>query len=277
MKAIQTEMYVCEVCNKPYLEFSAAIRCEKSCKKASRDLKNHQKLKKEADDIRLTSSSLSEVIERTAKFMKKQYGVDIVFDSYPNKLGMEHISHNSPIGVKTVWGNRDSKGRPTSYLAFKGRWTGTITKDGKEVSFGSYIGTFKREHHINFLHSGSGSSGSKFSMDGCIFLQDFPLLEEQYKEYTVLETKATAAKELKRRKNAQYNKELDNAVSNDADVLALTKVQTELNTKLRSIEAYMYEIVGEKRELYKKDFEHILEQEKDYDEERLKKLQKSFG
>lgn len=245
MKAIQTEMYVCEVCNKPYLEFSAAVRCEKACKKALRDLKNHQKLKKEANDIRLTSTSLSEVIERTAKFMKKQYGVDIVFDSYPNKLGMEYISHNSPIGVKTVWGNSDSKGLPTSYLAFKGRWAGIITKDGKEVSFGSYIGTFKRDHLINFLHTGSGSSGSKFSMDGCIFLQDFPLLEEQYKEYTVLETKATAAKELQRQKIAEYNKELDNAVSSDPDVLELTKVQDELNQKLRSVLAYYNEIIDE--------------------------------
>ena len=276
MKAIQTEMYVCEVCNKPYLKFSDATKCEKSCKKALRDLENYQKLKKEADDIRLTSTSLSEVIKRTAKFMKKQYGVDIVFDSYPDKISMQYISHDAPIGVKTIWDSRNSGGLPTEYLAFKGRWTGNITKDKKAVSFSDYIGTFKRDHLINFLHSGSGSSGSKFSVDGCIFLQDFPLIEQQYNEYIALKEKETANKELRRLKTAIFNKELAEAVNNDPEVSELMKVHIELNSKLDSLRAYMSEVIDEKRKLYEKDFIHILEIEKDYDEDRFKELQKSF-
>ena len=277
MKAVSVERYQCGICGNLHSEKKDAISCERSCKKELKQKEQWKQQCSELDDIRLTSTSLAEVLIRCNKYLEKYYKVSMDYTSYPDKLGYESITHNSPIGVKTIWSNKNPDNLPTSYLAFRGRWKGTVKKVGDgavKTGFGDYIGTFGQK--IPFLHSGTGSSGKEFSIDGCMFLQDFPLIEKQHNELTELKLKRDAYSERALNVKEEYQRAMKDALDSDAEIVEIMNVKQELESKLSMLKEYLDEKTAEKVEFYHPNYAHILDITEDYGEQRYNELSSAF-
>jgi hypothetical protein len=152
-------------------------------------MKNVNSIRRKAKKIRLTSKSINEVIENL-KELFLEYGIKIAFHNYPSTFSIAVCnSHKAPIGYKTNWGKQ--KGDvPTSYPGFERRWSGNIEvvdkAKAKTVFSGNHPSFGDITDIVDFLCTGSGNSGDNFSIDGMLWLYDFPLINEEYNsEYNV--------------------------------------------------------------------------------------------
>jgi hypothetical protein len=278
MKKITVERYECSVCGRLHDEKKDASTCVRSCKKELKEKEQWRLQREELEDIRLTSTSLAEVLIRCNRYLEKYFKVTMDYTSYPDKLRYESITHNSPVGVKTIWDSRNNPDNlPSSYLAFCGRWIGKVKKvtDGVvKTGFSDYIGTFGQK--IPFLHTGTGSGGSGFSIDGCMFLQDFPLIEKQHNELVELKLKRDAYSTRETNVKAEYQRAMKDAIDSDAEILELIDVKLELEKKLTMLKEYLDEKITEKTQLYHPNYAHILDITEDYGEQRYHELSSTF-
>lgn len=143
---------------------------------------------KSVEEIRLTSITIPEVIERTIKLLDDN-GIELKLTSYPSHFG-EKISnsHICPLDGVTNWCNRD-KTKPSSYPGWDGVWEGTIKykNNEKRICFDEIYkcGTNNRRKinfNINYINAPGGNFGEKFSMNGALWLQDFPLIYKEWQE-----------------------------------------------------------------------------------------------
>jgi hypothetical protein len=181
--------FKCEFCSKQFLDATEAEKHENTCSKNPKVQEIERlkdKFQAQAEEIRLTSKTIPEVIERTIKLLDDN-GVELILNEYPHIFSTEiSNSREAPIGYQTNWGG-DKKDVPRNYPGWRGKWEGTIKykqnhpKYGKEINFDNLYDRWGRaEYAINYIKAGGGNFGSKFSMGGTLWLYDFPLI---YKEW----------------------------------------------------------------------------------------------
>lgn len=173
---------------KKHLEKQNAIKL-----KREKLLELHKNLDTIKNNPRLTATSIED-------FQNKMFDVvNILNEGNPDKLLLLKFdslrftnvsnSHSSPINGERNW-SRDSS-KPTSYLG----WCGDV-----EIVYSSYLNTGKNrdkidqiiDHFPGFNTGSGGSCSSKYGeykncdvlrYELCLYLDDFPLLLEKYKEF----------------------------------------------------------------------------------------------
>jgi hypothetical protein len=278
MEVITVEMYKCSICKKTHTTKKSALSCQVNCRKKAKENEKRKKAFEKSESIRLTATSLKDIFVKLNEYLREYHQVRIDFDSYPSRIGMQSITHNAPIGVRTSWTSNDSEGKPTSYLAFTGRWEGTVFNlDGtlSSKTFGELIGTFS-SNSFRFLHTGTGSSGTKFSIDGCMFLQDFPIIHSKYELFMQLKRVKEDIELARTQAIKTHAFNLNKAITEDPDVLELKKVEQELLSNLSSLRGYISEVIEEKRVQYEPDFKHLLEIQDNFDEVKFNELKYSL-
>lgn len=128
-------------------------------------------------EITDTSTSPEHLIQLICKAVKVYTEYTISFYSYPCAFDIcVSNSHNAPKTYPTNW-TRDS-GKSLGYPGWEGSWKGTITKQNKPctISFSDLTSI------LPFMKTGSGTSGSNFSISGQLFLYDFPLMSHLYQQ-----------------------------------------------------------------------------------------------
>lgn len=201
--------YSCDHCSRKFKTLELAQEHEQKC---SKNLEYNSKLKeklskeKELSDafenIRVTARSPEHLIQMVEeKFL--EFGVEIKFTSYPSSFNISvSNSHNSPKGYSQNFSRNPSKGVPTGYPGWYGRFEGTVkvlnTKYfKKDTRFSDLRGDhFSISHnHLWFMNTGSGSYGERFSGEGILWLYDFPKMHEEFKsnggEFDVLNNEFT--------------------------------------------------------------------------------------
>lgn len=180
------EMYECSHCEHTLKTEKGILAHEIKCEKNPKVILKERLKGQDAQDveyIRNNAKSLDDIIRMTTEFLAKR-DIDITFNSFPTKYSkMVSNSHNSPRGKPQNWcGRGDKDGIPKGYPGWTGRWNGTIVnngvyKDGKEISLGDLNDHWdKLGFRLDFIQTGTGGPGVNFSIEGILFVEDFPLI-----------------------------------------------------------------------------------------------------
>jgi hypothetical protein len=157
-KGFKTE----EAANKDYAKIFAANESER---------KRIENTNKYRDYFRLNAESPDHFRQLIEKKSKEFYDIDIKFTQWEFKYSSHvSIAHSAPIGEKTAWGEYFVV---KLFPGFAGRIMGNIKQ--KNLSDFLYL--------VTGLHIGCGCSGNNFDMDARFYIQDFPIMNEKYKEY----------------------------------------------------------------------------------------------
>lgn len=151
--------------------------------------------KRGIEDIRVTSTSIHEVVARLVALWG-EHGIKVKFTSYPSTFSTTvSNSHNSPAGYAQNWIGEAHL--PRGYPGWAGSWKGVIeVMDSNSWPHTPYFsnlinGEVKGLPPVPWLKTGSGGGGDSFSYSGMLFLYDFPVMHEQFKqtgeEFKVLE------------------------------------------------------------------------------------------
>jgi hypothetical protein len=187
--------YQCEFCLFTFDSEDNAKRHEKTCSKNPIVIEK-EKLKsqfyKDIEEIRLTSKTIPEVIQRTVDLFDKN-GIDLTFTEYPKKFNDMISSHSdAPLGKPTSRRDTDDKGNPIPkyYPGWTGRWSGTIKyKESDKRLSGSDI--YRQSWNcyndrypfsIPFMVTGGGNGGTNFSYYGTLWLPDFPIMYKEWQD-----------------------------------------------------------------------------------------------
>lgn len=183
--------YSCPLCKTIHKIAPQAHRCLKNCIATQQREEAAEKKMIEMETIRnsvrFEARSLTEAINLLVSKSKEHYNIQLHIDQYPARFGMQSITHVCPIGKETNWSTKPD--HPRGHLGWHGRWEGTIRgqwkshfSDTGNPSFSDYIG--RNEVGFYGFNTGTGSGGSNFSIDGTIFLEDFPLIhKKEIKKY----------------------------------------------------------------------------------------------
>lgn len=204
-------MYLCNECYHE-LKTEQGIRNHiKNKHETSNKLK--AAMAKEIEEIRTTSTSIHEVVDRLTN-MWLANGIKITFSNYPSDFNLSvSNSHESPAGYPTNWGGDGDK--PRGYPGWRGSWNGTVEiidhkRWPKSMYFSDVINDTWGEYKtapVTWLKTGSGGGGESFRYSGSFFVYDFPKMHEEFKrnnnEYKVLENEYTDAIDMYNRKFRQ--------------------------------------------------------------------------
>jgi len=191
---LKDDLYQCEECYK-------TLKTEEGINKHYYKMHTLPALVKQAEEeieeIRLTSVSICEVIERL-KTVWLSYGLKVSLSSYPTRFSKAVTNtHNAPEGYPTNWRNEGHL--PKGYPGWEGDWIGSvevIDHDRWEYVPGltDLSGGWSNKGTIpqaKWLHTGSGGGGDNFRYSGMLFIYDFPAMHEQFLasggEYAVIE------------------------------------------------------------------------------------------
>lgn len=228
-------------------------KCEKEAKENAQRLKEIQEKNliwqtkiNDMKNCRLLAESLDDYFDRCREYFAK-YFAEFEIEFFLEGIRFYNAvsnSHASPVDGVRNWSGKN-KDLPTSYPG----WCGTIyifQKKGKsvETKTGRTIPpkAFGCNGSIEGLTTGSGGARTYNGRQGLgydvsMFLQDFPLIEEQYKTYKRLET---TTKFLLDDRQAHINRQI--ADSSTISNLELSKVELlkeveSLQKKVRAIDA----------------------------------------
>ncbi len=220
--------------------------------------------------VRLNAESVSEIPKLLVEKAKEFFGTIVKIKSFVTFGVLDIcISHNAPLGEKTVW--PDYRKPLVTRKGINGKITGRILEMKDSHKNAAYHFSLHNlfagnqacanQHFVGF-HTGGGCAGSKtydFDMQFCLFLQDFPLLAAKYKN---LETEQN--------KKNLWNEKLS------AEFLRVAELQkNNLQTKTleREIVRLTQVLTDWRNSLFKQNFS---EPEKTFDEKILDNLRKSF-
>lgn len=142
---------------------------------------------KAIEDIRVTSKSVHEVVDRLVAFWKDK-GINVYIEDYPTSFDHRvSNSHNSPAGYPQNWGGKGDL--PRGYPGWRGIWKGTVEvidkkRWGSSLYFSDMVGSWGRYKGlpvVSWVKTGSGGGGDSFRYDGMLFLYDFPSMYDEYK------------------------------------------------------------------------------------------------
>ena len=246
MKVLGPKVFMCEYCSKVLKTEEGMFRHEDSCDKNTAKAERISKYFSALEDIRLTSTTIHEVISRVQDLWLS-IGVKVTFSSYPSKFD-KNISNSSaaPIGYERNW-NR-SPDLPSGYPGWSGRWNGKVEVLDAKLAGVSYIhfrdlcsgSVFPRGNipgGAPYLHSDTGGGGmDSFAYSGMMFIYDFPKIHQEFinngGEYEVLE------EEYNRSVDSFYkvfkNKQRD-YVNNDQRKSAITRTIAEITDCLTEL------------------------------------------
>ena len=180
--AKQLTLYQCSFCDHTLKTEKGILKHEKSCTENPAVLD----IEKNIEDIRCTSTSVVEVIERLKTYLLT-LGIKLTFTRYPDSY--DELIRNS---YKVPKGHRQNYSRcpdtPTGYPGWSGRWEGqvevvdpSILNTSKHIYFTEVLnGGVHKKLKIPFIHTGGGGGGNDFSFDGMFFVYDFPKMYEKY-------------------------------------------------------------------------------------------------
>lgn len=182
--AKQLTLYQCSFCDHTLKTEKGILKHEKSCTKNPAILD----IEKNIEDIRCTSTSIVEVVERLKTYLLT-LGIKLHFSRYPDTYStLVRNGYNAPAGYKTNFGRSPSI--PTGYPGWSGSWVGqlevvdsSILGISKKVYFTDLLrGAVCKELKVPFIHTGGGGEGSDsdFRYEGMFFVYDFPKIHEKY-------------------------------------------------------------------------------------------------
>ena len=186
--AKQSIVYLCDYCNTTRQTEKGIKSHEATCKHNPAVIETTKKLNTfdaAIEDIRVTAKTVPELLDRIQTFLRTQ-DIELTFTSTPYQWSdCVSNSHTSPKGYPQNWcGQRDAEGIPKGYPGWQGSWKGSIKyiSKTKEISFSDLRGVWHDSKFcIPFLHTGSGNSGSNFTIEGRLFLYDFPTMHNEWK------------------------------------------------------------------------------------------------
>lgn len=177
----QITSYVCSYCKYTLRTEKGILSHEKTCKHSPITIEAHRTktaFELAVKDIQTTSKNVPELLSRLAAYLRT-VNIELTINSYPDKWSnCASNSHSAPAGYEENWcGMKNSAGVPNGYPGWTGRWEGTIKylTSTKETYF-----SLLRDR-IPFIHTESGCSGANFSIEGKLFLYDFPTMHEEWK------------------------------------------------------------------------------------------------
>jgi hypothetical protein len=188
MKIEKVNAYKCPICKDIHKIAPLASACLKKCTLEQKASEKAKRLAGEKEllknSVRLEATSLEHAIQLLTKMSKETYGVEWNLRSYPDRLEMHPNSHDAPLGKPTNWGS-DLK-LPRGYLSYHGTWEGTFkgnySRWGDRKEKAGLSDVLDKYHGIAYgFHTGSGSSGDQFHMDGTIYVEDFPKIWKRMK------------------------------------------------------------------------------------------------
>ena len=160
----------------------------KEQEKLSLEKKNYENWIKLINEPRLTATSIEDFRLKVIKLWNQvngKHGVQMT-ELYFNNIQWNNKcsnSHSAPIGYKTNWcGYGDKDGIPRGYPGWKGWMKGKLT------AWKSISSTELKENKDSFgqkipgLNTGSGGGGENFEFELELFVYDFPLIYEKFKE-----------------------------------------------------------------------------------------------
>lgn len=196
---VQVQAFKCPVCHKLHLDYEKSRQCVKVCGAAAyrKDLANRK------DAIRVTNmrmvreaaTSLPDAIERLIAYCKT-LGIKLQFTEYPDRLDDVRNSHGSPVGFPrhSGWdGDAKNDKIPETYPGFYGSWKGSIR--GRCPMKSCYNGSREIDlrclfdHVVEGFYSGTGNPSKDFSIEGYMFLYDFPKMCTQGGLFSVFKGK----------------------------------------------------------------------------------------
>lgn len=271
--AISKQMFECEYCGKLYKTEKGVAKHEEKCTKNPNHLirKKEEKYKKyctnEIEQIRQEATSPEHLIQLVEKFLLSK-GIKITFTSYPSNFRLSvRNSHNSPKGYKQNWGGHSDKdGIPRGYPGWSGRWEGSIEVLDKgilglksnNISIDNLTtgGSFNDDivPRLWFIQTGSGSCGHDFSMDGMLWLYDFPKMNEEYEKnngkFDIINEEYFSAmitySEL-------YNKEQSKFIKHNNTYNHLESLTEKLNAKSRELSKVKTELTKSLKNKFNKE------------------------
>ena len=175
--------YRCPCCSKVHLQEENARKCLGRCLSSRRRQKEVRNLRKERqrlwDSVRLEAETYDEIWELLIRYSKEHLGLRLELDCVPDRFS-DKVSntHGCPIGGVTNW--RCEGNLPKGYPGWTGRFEGRVSgKKGVDLH-ALFYGRFSCDLPFSFagFHTGTGCPGSKFSIEGYIFLSDFPKVEK---------------------------------------------------------------------------------------------------
>lgn len=191
---VHTTTYHCPVCGKSHAQMMLAEHCRSKCLEQKRvESIHHERIHRARNE----ATSIHNFVELIVKYSKEWYGIEVGFKEYPNgTLKPLSSSHNSPVGCPQNWGGHGDKDEiPRTYLGWQGRWEGQAVGTVPNLGTVDY-GTFRRpkeQADLGFLrvvfpgiNTGTGCPGDKFSIEGKLFLHDFPKIVEEYKSRNLI-------------------------------------------------------------------------------------------
>lgn len=178
-------LYKCNYCDKTLKTKAGINKHEKEC------INNpiHLDIKNRVEQIRCEATSVEDLVFSIKDYLL-ELGVEIVFTSYPSCYSeVVSNSHSAPRGYERNGGQ--TKAAPIGYPGWTGRWEGsikvidpTILGTSKCLSFWEITrgGISARAKELNFwyLNTGTGTSGDTFSIEGRLYLYDFPKMHKEY-------------------------------------------------------------------------------------------------
>lgn len=199
-----------------------------------------KKLFEVSEEIRNTATSPEHLIQLIeTKFL--EFGLQIIFEEYPSQYDLNvSNSHNSPKGYSQNWcGNNTKNGVPTGYPGWSGKFKGSVKildnsffKE-KEITL-SDLTSWSNNSLLWYINTGTGCPGKDFSIGGVLWVYDFPLIHEEFKnnldEFHNLEVDY-----LNFVKSYSKNFEIyrDDYIESDAEYDRCIKYQKELNETQR--------------------------------------------
>lgn len=207
MEIKQVQKYECPVTGKLFSTREAAEKCAdkalaaKEAKRLADEERKKAQEQKESDInyLRLHLENIGDLekmlIDRMKKcgFFLKDLSIDIDFGWVSN-------SHECPLGNVTNWSARD-KNLPTSYLGWSGFISAYMTCPKNFVPKGLFSDSIAEiiKRNNKGLHTGTGCPGtvnsSKMDIGFSMFLDDFPILKDNYEKYLIEKDKVDQDKE----------------------------------------------------------------------------------
>jgi len=236
--------YECEYCNKSYKTLSGVNKHERICNKSPIE-SNHNAI----ETIRQSATSIHDLISKITNFLDS-IGIEIIFTDYPTTWSdLVSNSHNAPRGYEQNWGSEPSK--PKGYPGWTGRWKGSIKhkNSNKEVRLSDLTHSQGNPvMHIPFMHTGSGCTGQNFSIEGKLYLYDFPLMYktwvEEGKEYEyMLQEYSPIIHKLRE----EYHNCQSSYITNDPLVASINTTIGEVTTLLSDLKDQQSNIIAYKK------------------------------
>jgi hypothetical protein len=190
----------------------------------------------ELDDIR----NFSALLEKKVAFHFSAPKFKINLNNI--RFGMHDCSHSCPVGKETNWCSSRTD-VPSHYLGWRVSINGTCggaKVKGKEVTIGAICrgGSYFSDHHPKFggfrgLNTGSGGFGDKFYGDMTLWLDDFPILKDKYKEFE----KLIAKEKIYAQKQVKELNRVDEFVANSAEIKTIEAAIESAQAVVKQLEA----------------------------------------